>query len=678
MALELIFSLPQGSAIDHRAFFGAAVSWADAFFNAPILSAAVHLDEAAPHCHVLILPLVGGRMNGGALAGGPSKIRMMQADFQSAVGKKFGLVQQGRAKRLSLSERNRAGAQVLDALRTEPARMAHPNVRDALIAALGKHHEELFAALGLELPAPSKPKAKSFVAIMTASCKPDRPARRHTSIDVQPTSIDVEPLGITERPPQIRQRLSCVDVCASRPPFPAHSGHDQSASDMPASDQPDRSTGQPASSRSTAPQQRPASGVDDGHEVNPAPVSDQQRERSTSTAKQASTTDTVIPASTITSTVPASTKRAKAKTASTILTGATGTTVPKRNRTAARVASMTSTASTPSPAQHQTEGLAGKISRYKTSKAQRPSAGTESAAAVHPSLDASPLSTVGAIPVPPEKQQGNPCIVPTGGKHKAEALADAGIFPSTTMQAGDAPALAPAAGKPARKRKATTPALSTVGSTLAVKGATTDQRNGIVRSAAPTPATARSQRSTSTTAAPADSVAGPMDQPDEIRTLGQPAPARSTSTAAHQLDQQAGRHLRPLEGEQRSGGSDPAASSDQHLQPAQHQHVTTGQAPLQGGAITGTALAQQQGGQEDAAGLSSNDDYERVSDEAQAAEYWDSDLGEFVTMSATPAKRTTARTSWTDADDLPGLWLDARPGAIDAALDSIRAVHGLR
>lgn len=91
MALEVVFSLPPDSLVDQREFFAAAVAWTDAFFNVPILSAVVHLDEGAPHCHVLLLPLVAGCMRGGTLAGGPSKIKMMHADFQRDVGQRFGL-----------------------------------------------------------------------------------------------------------------------------------------------------------------------------------------------------------------------------------------------------------------------------------------------------------------------------------------------------------------------------------------------------------------------------------------------------------------------------------------------------------------------------------------------------------------------------------------------------------
>ena len=68
-ALEIIFSLPPESSINHRRYFDDATAWLEQYFAAPVISAIVHGDDAAPHCHVL-LALVGGRMIGSDLMGG--------------------------------------------------------------------------------------------------------------------------------------------------------------------------------------------------------------------------------------------------------------------------------------------------------------------------------------------------------------------------------------------------------------------------------------------------------------------------------------------------------------------------------------------------------------------------------------------------------------------------------
>lgn len=72
------------------------------------------------------------------------------------------------------------------------------------------------------------------------------------------------------------------------------------------------------------------------------------------------------------------------------------------------------------------------------------------------------------------------------------------------------------------------------------------------------------------------------------------------------------------------------------------------------------------------------DSYQRLRDDEHAAELWDSERGEFVTAQARPAKRVSTRGHADEpyAADLAAVWFDARPAAIEAALDSIRAVHG--
>jgi hypothetical protein len=216
MALELVVSLPAATAIDHRDYFAAAVTWADAYFNVPILSAAVHLDEAAPHCHILLLPLVAGRMQGGALAGGPAKIRAMLADFQQQVAQRFGLTHQPRAKRLSKPNRDAAGRMVLDALRARPERLSEPAMRDSLIAALGSQAEALLALLGLSMPT-AKVKAKSFADIMTAPCKPERAGRTAQNTKY----IDVAQNLGNQDGEKFDNVYVSVDVGASPSPIPA-------------------------------------------------------------------------------------------------------------------------------------------------------------------------------------------------------------------------------------------------------------------------------------------------------------------------------------------------------------------------------------------------------------------------------------------------------------------------
>lgn len=99
MGLECVFSLPPGHSLDDVAYFGDCAAWAGEYFaGAQILSVDIHRDEAAPHCHALILPLVDGRMVGSDLLGGKQKLAAMVRQFHADVASRYGL---GRApKRL--------------------------------------------------------------------------------------------------------------------------------------------------------------------------------------------------------------------------------------------------------------------------------------------------------------------------------------------------------------------------------------------------------------------------------------------------------------------------------------------------------------------------------------------------------------------------------------------------
>ena len=99
MGIECVFSLPPDHSLDEVAYFTDCTAWAGSYFaGAEILSADIHRDEAAPHRHALILPLVDGRMVGSDLFGGKPKLAFMTKHFHENVASRYGL---GRApKRL--------------------------------------------------------------------------------------------------------------------------------------------------------------------------------------------------------------------------------------------------------------------------------------------------------------------------------------------------------------------------------------------------------------------------------------------------------------------------------------------------------------------------------------------------------------------------------------------------
>jgi Plasmid recombination enzyme len=92
MAVEVLFSLPiDWHTKDTRPFFRDSLAWVKDTFAGELLSFDVHLDEAAPHAHALILPLVEGRMQGNKMIGGKGNLMRLINLFHKDVAKHYGL-----------------------------------------------------------------------------------------------------------------------------------------------------------------------------------------------------------------------------------------------------------------------------------------------------------------------------------------------------------------------------------------------------------------------------------------------------------------------------------------------------------------------------------------------------------------------------------------------------------
>lgn len=171
--LEVLFSLPPDSGIAEREFFFDAVAWAGNHFEVPILSAVIHNDETAPHCHVLMLPLFDGRMIGSQLVGSKKRLQAMQGDFFEKVASRYGLERKTPTRGHSRAAKQKAAAMALDALRKHPKLLEAPSVRDALLDLFEENPARLVEALGFAMPEPRKQKAKTFADIMTKKFKPE-------------------------------------------------------------------------------------------------------------------------------------------------------------------------------------------------------------------------------------------------------------------------------------------------------------------------------------------------------------------------------------------------------------------------------------------------------------------------------------------------------------------------
>ena len=220
MALEVVFSLPPGHLQDDRAYFVDCVAWAGKHFGGVILSADVHRDEAAPHCHVLILPLIDNRMDGGRMAGGKQKFAAMHKEFHEIVATRYGL--RKAPARLSGPAKKTAAQVVIKKLRqtSDPALLsaAWPTIRDAI----ENDPSSFLLALGIALKVVPK-KLKTVAEIFTS---------RGKGKAKDPMSIDFAPIDK-------KQSLCSVDFAAKRSPDEPAAVIELSTATVGACDEPD-------------------------------------------------------------------------------------------------------------------------------------------------------------------------------------------------------------------------------------------------------------------------------------------------------------------------------------------------------------------------------------------------------------------------------------------------------
>jgi hypothetical protein len=86
--------VPAGAAIDPMTYFSRCLEWVREALPMPVLLATAHHDEAAPHLHVLMLPVKDGKHVGGALID-RAKLRTVRESFFTRVAGPAGLKRDG-------------------------------------------------------------------------------------------------------------------------------------------------------------------------------------------------------------------------------------------------------------------------------------------------------------------------------------------------------------------------------------------------------------------------------------------------------------------------------------------------------------------------------------------------------------------------------------------------------
>jgi hypothetical protein len=201
---EAVFSLPVGHPIDRRQYFAQCVEWAGLQFGgaANILSADIHMDETQPHVHVLVLPLVNGRMVGSDMVGNRQTLLALQSKFFDEVARPFGLTKP--PARLMGTAKTETAARVLATMKASNAPALKSAAWAVIRAAIECDPAPFVAALGLVITTKVK-RLRSSTAIFTSPGKGPKTEPKQA----KPYRVQGDGKG---------QTLSCVGF-ASKPPI---------------------------------------------------------------------------------------------------------------------------------------------------------------------------------------------------------------------------------------------------------------------------------------------------------------------------------------------------------------------------------------------------------------------------------------------------------------------------
>jgi len=224
-AIEVVFSLPLNTAIDLRRYFSDCAAWCAARFGQDnILSADVHLDESAPHCHVLIAPIQDGRWVGGKLID-RSNTHALRESFKRNVANGYGLRM---VDKMQGTQKANAIVMVLKAIEAGHREVIAMPLWQPLRQSIERDPAPFVAALGLMLGEKTPAKPKTMAQIFTSTGKGPKRETLHLP-KTKPIGIDrhgaaniaapMKPIGIVRRLPKPitiadstknNQSLSCV------------------------------------------------------------------------------------------------------------------------------------------------------------------------------------------------------------------------------------------------------------------------------------------------------------------------------------------------------------------------------------------------------------------------------------------------------------------------------------
>ncbi len=149
--VEIMMSLPANHRGPTKQFFLDSLEWVRSYLGGVVFSAVIHRDEGADHMHVLVLPIIEGRMRGRDYIGDIRRLQTIQMSFQAAVGQKHGLARPPPKSRLTVAQKCDTASDVVSTLIANPDLLAHPSVKAGLLEAIERDPVALAKATGVSI-----------------------------------------------------------------------------------------------------------------------------------------------------------------------------------------------------------------------------------------------------------------------------------------------------------------------------------------------------------------------------------------------------------------------------------------------------------------------------------------------------------------------------------------------
>jgi hypothetical protein len=225
-AYELLFSLPAGTSIDTAVYFAQCLQWAIAQFGLDnILSADEHHDEAAPHLHILVLPMAGVRYLGSKLI---ERVRLASLrDSFAELALAFGLKEPTR--RLHGAMKEVTARMVLAHLETTQDATLRSALWFTAKQDIERNPARYAAALGLALPdlAASVKKVKTLAELAVSKGRGPRYERAEKPIGFGGGSVGIliqevqKPIGFERDRKSDSENIETNPVIVSAPKPPS-------------------------------------------------------------------------------------------------------------------------------------------------------------------------------------------------------------------------------------------------------------------------------------------------------------------------------------------------------------------------------------------------------------------------------------------------------------------------